>query len=168
MQWATRLYNSKNGSDFTRDLLKLVLGRMLVIEDKNNARRFKSVQDQRPEDVSNGRGRQRVDNPAGVSASNRISTQDFGGEPGASSESPLSSDGRQISRIPARELVQNLQEIRSGKSGSGYFEASPASVAHDFYDLPRNAIYSPSSYTQLIMEMKAERSEKEGVREAMV
>ncbi|KAF6807390.1 protein kinase-like (PK-like) protein [Colletotrichum sojae] len=157
LKWATRLYNSKNGSEFTRELLKLVLERMLVVEDKNNARRFKSVPDQRPEGVTRGRGRQRVD--SGGASANRISTKDFGGEPGAP-ESPPASEVRQISRIPARELVQRLRDIRSGKGGSDYFAPSPVKKPHDFYGLPRNAIYSPSSYTQLIMEMKAEDADK--------
>ncbi|KAF6821744.1 protein kinase-like (PK-like) protein [Colletotrichum musicola] len=152
LQWATRLYDSENGSDFTRALLKLVLGHMLVIEDKNNGRQFMSVPDQRLKNATPG-----VDTSA-----NRISTKDFGGVPGTLENPPPSLRARQITRISAKEVVEQLQKIRKGEGGgrSGYYTASEAKEPHDFYKLPRNAIYSPGSFTKLVDDVKAERAEE--------
>ncbi|KZL81698.1 protein kinase-like (pk-like) [Colletotrichum incanum] len=161
LEWATHLYKSKHGSDFTRNLLKLILGRMLVIEDKKSqgrkSRNFESVPDQRSGTTSKGRNRQKVDADMYGSPANHVSTRDFVQETNFTSEGVV--DIRQINRIPAKELVTELYEIRNGQ-GAGYYKSSPVKEDHDFFLLPRNAIFSPNSYTELIKEMKAEDARK--------
>ncbi|GJC79026.1 hypothetical protein ColLi_01864 [Colletotrichum liriopes] len=161
LEWATHLYKSKHGSDFTRDLLKLILGRMLVVEDKKSqgkkSRNFESVPDQRPGVVFKGRNRQKVDADIYGSPINRISTRDFVQETIFASEGVV--DARQINRIPAKELVAELYEMRNAP-GTSYYKSTPAKEHHDFFLLPRNAIFSPNSYIELIKEMKAEDAHK--------